>query len=173
MDRITIAAAAMSISLVLGGCAAGYHGSYIRGRSSEPDSLALMTKEDVIELSQAGVGDDVVISMLDASGSNFHLRTKDVVELADSGVSDRVISAMMKKREQFGEGESAPGYYYYSPFYGFAMYPFWDPWYSSIYLGSWPWYYRPIYRHVYVPRLIGHFGAFRGSGIARSGGRHR
>jgi hypothetical protein len=134
-----------------------------------------MTKDDVIKLSQAGVGDDVIIRMLDASGSTFRLKTIDVVELADSGVSDRVISEMMQERERSKEGERSGGYFYYSPFYGFATYPFWDPWYPSVYLGSWPWYYRPIYRHVYVPRFARSFDyhGLWGSGSSRSTGRHR
>jgi hypothetical protein len=175
MYRILVVAAGFGLILILGGCAPGRYGTYDRVRATGADSLALMTKEDVIKLSQAGLGDDVIIRMLDASGSTFRLKTKDVVELADSGVSDRVISEMMQVRERPKDDERSGGYFYYSPFYGFAMYPFWDPWYPSVYLGSWPWYYRPLYRHVYVPRFAGGFGDHgrRISGVARSAGRHR
>jgi hypothetical protein len=167
MSRSTSAAVVFALSLVLGGCAAEQYGQHGRERSAAPDTLALMTKEDVIDLSKAKVGDDVIISMLDASGSYFHLRTKDVVELADSGVSDKVISVMIK-REGPRREMSGGGYYYYPPFYGYAMYPFWDPWYPSVYLGFSPWYYWPSYRPIY----IGHAG-FRGSGVRRFGVRRR
>jgi len=167
MSRFKFAALVIALTWILGGCAAEQYSQHSRERSAAPDTLALMTKEDVIDLSRAKVGDDVIISMMDASGSYFRLRTKDVVELADSGVSDKVISAMIKREEPRRE-VTGRGYYYYPPFYGYATYPFWDPWYPSVYLGFSPWYYWPSYRQVY----IGHAG-FRGPGVTRFGGRRR
>jgi hypothetical protein len=176
---LTKVAAVVLVSALMGvGCAPEHYAQRARKAPMPEDTLALMTNKDVIALSKAGVGDDVIIDMMDVSGSDFDLRTRDVVELADSGVSDKVISAMIKtgKLSQYADGSG--GYYYYPPYYWDAGYPFWFPWYPAFYMGLSFRYYSPLYGH----RLYAPFYGFRGyrgyygghwSGGYHSGGRRR
>lgn len=54
-----------------------------------------MTVNDVIELSRAGVGDDVIIKQIQKKGQHFDLSTSDLLRLKGSGVTNRVIQAMV------------------------------------------------------------------------------
>jgi hypothetical protein len=131
-----------------------------------------MTTQDVIALSKARVGDNVIINMIDNSGSAFHLRTPDVLALADSGVSDTVISAMMRTDEPWGGGEE-PGRYFagYPPYYWWGASPWLSPWYFSSYWGGyWGGFYRPYYYHrAYTPNI----GGFRYRSYGAGGGGYR
>lgn len=60
-----------------------------------PDAHAL-TKEDVVNMSNIGVADSVIISAIQASGTMFTLRAQDIIELTNAGVSQKVIEAMQK-----------------------------------------------------------------------------
>ncbi len=156
MKRIFIAASVLAIALILAGCATGRSTYYGRHRFAPADSTARMTKADVIRLSQAKLGDGVIINMIKSSGSYFTLRSNDVVELADSGVSDTVINAMITTTEPSGEGNHAHAYYVYPSWYaGYWYDPFWDPWYPSFYAGFGARFYRPF--HGFYAR-----GGFRG-----------
>jgi hypothetical protein len=201
MNRATVIVIALAVSLVAAGCMSDRFVRYDRGRPMKADTLAMMSKQDVVSLSKAGVGDSLIIRMLDASGSYIPLRTRDVIELKNAGVSEQVINAMMNPPEDSDNGGESvgsgyanyPPYYWYSPYWYSAYYPFWDPWYySSFYLGFGPRYYRPGYVHSYIAR---HYsisrpgyrsgggyggGGYSGSGWGgarssggRSGGGHR
>jgi hypothetical protein len=116
-----------------------------------------MTKEDVIALTKAGVGDDVILKMISTSGSTFRLHTPDVILLADSGVADTVIHAMLQADGSSRKDEHAAVVRHYPPdYYWWFDYPFYDPWYWPAYYG-WP---RPYY-------------GFRVYGGFHGGGRHR
>lgn len=56
-----------------------------------------MTNSDVLELHEAGFGDDLIIDKINATSTAFRLEVSDMVELRKAGVSDAVIQAMMKK----------------------------------------------------------------------------
>jgi uncharacterized membrane protein YgcG len=182
MKRMTIAAALLALSLVGSGCMSERYVNRERARYVEPDTLNMMTKDDVIALSTAKVSDQVIIDQIEITGTYFQLGTQDIIDLAKAGVSDKVISAMMKTDRP--SQTSDEGYtYYYPPYYWYAGYPYWYPWYPSFYLGFSSRYYRPHYRS-YVPHYgnIGHRGFYgghgfsgggRGSGSGRGGGRHR
>jgi hypothetical protein len=157
MNRRTIGLAVCLAGLVAAGCSPEYSSYRYGERHAVRDTLALMSKQDVIALSRSKIGDNVIIGMINNSGSTFHLRTPDVIELADSGVSDTVISAMMKTDEPEGWG-GEPGRYYaaYPPYYGWAAYPWWSPWYFSGYWGYWGGFYRPFsYYRVHAPYYYG------------------
>ena len=154
MKRFMNAGVVLAFLLLLAGCVTEHYASHARRRATPADSLAMLTKADVIRMSQAKLGDGVIINMINRSGSQFDLRTNDVVELADSGVSDSVINAMIKTAEPSKEaGQQAHGYYVYPPWYVYD--PFWDPWYPSFYLGFGPrYYYRPFYGfYAHGPRF--------------------
>jgi hypothetical protein len=145
MKGATIAVIVLAFSVMSAGCMSERYVQYHRYRSSRPDTLAVMTKQDVISLSQAKVGDDVIISQIKASDSHFQLTTQDILDLVNAGVSDKVIDAMIKTGGTPEKVESSGGYYYYPPYYWYAGYPYWYPWYSPVYLGLSFGYYRPFY----------------------------
>ena len=60
-----------------------------------PTMVQAMTIAEVTLLSQSGVGDEVVLSQIDASNQIFTLTVDDILELKKSGVSDRVITYMI------------------------------------------------------------------------------
>ncbi len=147
MKQMFIAAGALAVILTLAGCATGrstYYGRE-RSRAAAVDTTALLTKADIIRMSQAKLGDGVIINMINASGSYFNLRSNDVVELADSGVTDSVINAMIKTTQPEAEVNHGHVYYVYPGWYPYGYDPFWDPWYGSVYFGFGPRFYRPYF----------------------------
>ena len=154
MHRSTVGLAVLVFALAAAGCAPEYSRYRYRDRPQVRDSLALMTAQDVIALSKARIGDNVIITMINNSGSAFHLRTPEVIALADSGVSDTVISAMMRTDESWGGGEG-PGRYSagYPPYFWWGASPWWSPWYFSSYWGG---FYRPYFYHrAFAPNFGG------------------
>jgi hypothetical protein len=156
MKKIVLAAGVLALLLGLDGCTGERSAYYGPRHARAVDSLALLSKADVIKMSQAKIGDGVIIGMINKSGSHFNLRPDDVVELADSGVTDTVISAMLQTTEPSAEAKHGHAYYVYPPFWGYGYFydPFWDPWYPSFYAGVGPRYYRPFFGHyAHGPRL--------------------
>lgn len=155
MKGFAVAAIAAVCILGASGCASDQYATH--ARRSPQDSLAMMTKEDVITLTKAGVGNDVIMKMINTTGSTFQLHTPDVVALKQSGVADTVIHAMLQADAPPQNRERTSMVHYYPPdYYWWGGYPYYDPWYWSGYYG-WP----APYRGVRV------FGGFHG------GGRHR
>lgn len=178
MKRLRVVSVLLVCSLAGLGCMSSGYTQHSTGPVPEADTLALMTNEDVIALSKSQVGDDVIISMMKVSGSDFRLGTRDVIALADSGVSDKVISAMIKAGESSQYVDRSGGYYYYPPYYWYADYPFWYPWYPSYYLGFSLGYRGPLYNHGgFAPHHVfsGHSGVYgrHAPGGSHSGGRRR
>lgn len=178
MKQIVVAAIILAGAVALGGCASDQWASNGRQRTSTLDSLSMMSKQDVISLSQAGVSDSLIISMLDMTGSYFRLTTQDVLDLKNAGVHDGVIKEMMSPPPQATQSSDNGRYYYYYPPYWYAgYYPYWDPWwyYPSFSLGVGFGYHYPIYtRHFYSPHYVGHgFGGGHRAGGFHGGGRHR
>jgi len=159
-----VVAIILACSFASAGCMASQYAQYDRDRSAKEDTLASMTKQDVIMLSQAKVSDDVIISQIKASHSYFQLSTQDLIDLVNAGVGEKVIEAMIKTEESARYAVGPKRYYYYPPYYWYPGYPYWYPWYPSIYLGFRVGYYRPFYHpfHDYS-RFYGgrRFGARR------------
>lgn len=55
----------------------------------------IVSVDDVIRLTQSGVGEEVIISSIHSSGTTFHLAATDIIALHQQGVNDRVIQAMI------------------------------------------------------------------------------
>jgi len=55
---------------------------------------------DVVKLSRAQVGEDVILSYVQNSGSTYKLSSEDIIRLKSDGVSDRVIHAMLDQHKQ-------------------------------------------------------------------------
>ena len=58
-------------------------------------ALAVSTR-DLIELSKAGLGDEVLVALIEADGTVFNLDAPRILELRAAGVSERVITAMLR-----------------------------------------------------------------------------
>ena len=184
MKRMAIAAVAFAGLLANAGCASERYAYRDTTQNIAQDTLYMMTKADVIALSNAGVSDDVIIDEIKATGSFFQLSTQDIVDLAKANVTDKVIQVMVNTSRPSTSVDGRDWNYYYPPYYAYFGYPFFSPWYPSFYFGvSWA-FHRPFYHHRFVfPRYrhVGHAGlggghgsyGGRGDGGARSGGRHR
>jgi hypothetical protein len=155
MKGFAVVAIAAVCILGASGCTPERYATH--ARRSGQDSLAMMSKEDVIALTKAGIGNEVIIKMINTTGSTFRLHTPDVIELADSGVTDTVIHAMLQADgSSRREDRPAPVGYYPYDYYWWYGYPYYDPWYWSGYYA----FPRPYYG-------IRMYGGFHG------GGRHR
>jgi hypothetical protein len=54
--------------------------------------------EDVLKLSKAQIGDEIILNYVQNSGTIYNLEPKDIVYLRDQGVSEKVISTMLNQR---------------------------------------------------------------------------
>lgn len=61
-----------------------------------PFEAHALTKDDIINMSNIGVADAVIISAIQASDSVFSLSPADIIELTKAGVSQSIIEAMQK-----------------------------------------------------------------------------
>jgi hypothetical protein len=129
MRGFTLAAIVAASIIGVWGCSSERYATRHRGDLPR-DSSVTMTTKDVVALSRAGVGPEVIIKMINTTGSTFQLRTRDVIALADSGVVDTVIHAMLS-----ADASTEPGsrravvhvvpsdyYWWYGPPY------YYDPW---------------------------------------------
>lgn len=55
-----------------------------------------LTTRDLVALAQAGLGDEVLVAMIDADASVFRLGPMDVLELRKQGLSDAVLVRMIR-----------------------------------------------------------------------------
>jgi hypothetical protein len=68
-----------------------------------------ITIRDVIELSRAGLADDVLVALIEVDGGVYPTDTETLKTLKDAGVSDRVMIAMIRSgRERRVEPVPAP-----------------------------------------------------------------
>ena len=61
-----------------------------------PGSASAVSTRDLIELAKAGLSDDVLVALIEADGTEFHLDAPKILELRQAGLSERVILAMIK-----------------------------------------------------------------------------
>ncbi len=155
MKKIAVAVLAAVCILGASGCVPEHYAT--RAQGTPQDSLVVLRQEDVIALTKAGISNDVIVRMINTTGSTFRLRTPDVIALADSGVADTVIHAMLLADES-SRKEDRPTVYRTYPYdyYWWGGYPYYDPWF-------WPSYYWAP-RAYYGVRV---FGGFHGHGRHR------
>jgi hypothetical protein len=130
-----------------------------------------MTVDDVIELSRSDVGDDVILSQIEASGVVFKLTVDDILELKKAGVSDRVITYMINTGKNDDDNDSGGerdrydrdyeegdryrssvdsryhGYGYDDPNWNIYLSWGYGGYYDPFYYAWWPhytWYYYPV-----------------------------
>jgi hypothetical protein len=61
-----------------------------------PARAEAVTVRDIIELSRAGLGDDVLLALIEVDRTVFSIDTQTITRLKQAGVSERVISAMIR-----------------------------------------------------------------------------
>jgi hypothetical protein len=61
-----------------------------------PLAAGELTVRDVIELHRSGLGDELLIAVIEADGGPFELALADILDLRNGGLSERVISAMVR-----------------------------------------------------------------------------
>jgi hypothetical protein len=66
-----------------------------------PLPAGAVTVRDIIELSKAGLGDEVLIAVIDADRTIFTLDKDQILELKKAGVSKAVLLKMLRTRTEF------------------------------------------------------------------------
>jgi hypothetical protein len=56
-----------------------------------------LTNDSVLKLVKAGMGDDIIVNMVNTQPTNFSLGPDDLIALKSGGVSEKVINAMVTK----------------------------------------------------------------------------
>ncbi len=56
-----------------------------------------LTNDSILKLVKAGMGDDLIVNMVNTQPANYSLGAEDLIALKKGGVSERVISAMVTK----------------------------------------------------------------------------
>ena len=64
-----------------------------------------LTNNDVAKLVRAGIGEDVIVAMIEASDTAFDTSVGAILALSNAGIGDKVIAAMVKA----GKAETEPG----------------------------------------------------------------
>src|SRR5262249_19592107 len=54
--------------------------------------------EDVLKLSRAQIGDEIIVNYIHNSGTIYNLQPQDIVYLRQNGVSDKVLNTMLTQR---------------------------------------------------------------------------
>lgn len=63
--------------------------------------------EEIIDLSKASVGDEVIVAQIEATGAIFALSAADLIRLKENGVSERVLMRMIQTRQARREEAAA------------------------------------------------------------------
>jgi hypothetical protein len=123
---------------------------------SSPALVGALTVDDVIELLQAGVGEEVILRQMEADGSVFHLDARDILDLRYAGASDDLIEAMIAtaesepRRRTYHDWDDAYRVTYVAVYYD----PFGYYWY--------PW---PFYFSYWAPFVWFDFGFYWGGAV--------
>jgi hypothetical protein len=56
-----------------------------------------LTNDSIVKLVKAGMGDDLIVNMVNTQPANYSLGPEDLIALKKAGVSERVINAMVTK----------------------------------------------------------------------------
>jgi len=62
-------------------------------RVTEPQ--AVLTNDSILKLVKAGMGEDVILSMISSQSGQYSLNTDSLIALKQAGASDRIIAAMV------------------------------------------------------------------------------
>jgi hypothetical protein len=76
--------------------------------SIAPVAVHAVTIDDIVALSTAGVGTEILVAVIDADRTVFTLTRDDIVRLRQAGVPDRVIVKMLASAREFAEEPPPP-----------------------------------------------------------------
>lgn len=66
-----------------------------------PASAHAVSARDIIELSKAGLSDEILIALIDADRTVFTLDKEQILDLRKAGVSERVLLKMLRTRREY------------------------------------------------------------------------
>src|SRR6185295_851092 len=72
-----------------------------------PSRADALTVRDVVELTRAGLGEEVLLALIEVDRSIFPIDAATIKELKASGVSERVITAMVRSGREVPSTEPA------------------------------------------------------------------
>ena len=64
-------------------------------RSAAPG--AVLTNFDIVQMEKAGLSEEIILSKIGTSTTNFNTGTQDLIQLKEAGVNDNIINAMVQK----------------------------------------------------------------------------
>ena len=64
-------------------------------RSAAPS--AVLTNLDIVQMQKARLSEEIILSKIGASTTNFNTGTQDLIQLKEAGVNDNIINAMVQK----------------------------------------------------------------------------
>jgi len=64
-------------------------------RSATPGGL--LTNVDIVQMQKAGLSEEIILSKIATSTTNFNTGTQELIQLKESGVNDTIINAMVQK----------------------------------------------------------------------------
>ena len=75
------------------------------GPTLAPDSSAdrttapgdVLTNGNIVQMQRARLSEDIILSKIATSSTNFNTGTQDLIQLKEAGVSDNIINAMVQK----------------------------------------------------------------------------
>jgi hypothetical protein len=107
--------------------AAGVNARAAAARTANPP----LTRDDVIALVKAGVGEDVIVAKIQAAGYAAAVTAEEIIALKNAGVSDKVLNAIISRAQQQTPRvvtPAAPYWHVEPPVYWFDAWPF--PWWG-------------------------------------------
>lgn len=63
----------------------------------DADRGAVLTNADIVQMQKAGLSEEIIMSKIATSTTNFDTGTQELIRLKEAGVSDRIINAMVQK----------------------------------------------------------------------------
>src|SRR6476660_8614932 len=87
---------------------------------AHPGHIWAFGTKDVVQLSQEGIPDSLIVEKIWHSGTRFHLDAKEIHDLTQAGVSNDVIVEMLRTEDLGGRGDGvivSPWAPYYAPWY--------------------------------------------------------
>jgi hypothetical protein len=80
-----------------------------------PSRAEAVTVRDIIELTRAGLGDDVLLALIEVDRNVFAIDAQTITRLKQAGVSERVIAAMIRSGRTREVADEQPAAYVEPP----------------------------------------------------------
>ena len=100
----------------------------VAGCATKPTTLPGPSIAEIESMTQANVGDSVIIAQIENSDARYTLNASQIIALKKAGVSDEVIKAMLNTNKR----PVVQTVTVYLPSYPYPYYGFW-PWWGTYY----------------------------------------